>query len=414
MQQHDNNLSGDQQLIDILERQKQDLVVRFLKKHEEAQANRTFLEQVLANLSELLIVLSADLRILQVNDEFRRILGYQETENDLTLSAITTDETFRLLADLLAKGDFRQVETSLLTRSGKPVPVITKGTTHVTETGRVIHMLIAADRRDFYEIMERMREVQDQLIHSGRLASLGEMAAGIGHELTQPLNTVLLLARNCMKALDNPQENMAMIRENLGTIVDRVNHASSIILSLKGFASKAREEAVPVRVNVILLDVLGFLDAQLALSEITVDLAMDDVDYWVLGQEVRIEQVFLNLIQNAIQAMAGTEEPRLEVTAYKHFGVNPRTLQQQAYIGIAISDNGHGITPENLDRIFDPFFTTREVGSGMGLGLSIVDRIVRGFDGHIKVTSAPGQATTFTVFLPEHISPKRYPAKDRP
>lgn len=412
MAQHDNNISGDQQLINILERQKQDLVVRFLQKHEEAQANRIFLDQVLANLSELLIVLSADLRILQVNDEFRRILGYQQTENELTLSAITTDETFRLLADLLAKGDFRQVETSLLTRSGKPVPVITKGTTHVTETGRIIHMLIAADRRDFYEIMERMREVQDQLIHSGRLASLGEMAAGIGHELTQPLNTVLLLARNCLKALDNPQKNMAMIRENLGTIVDRVNHASSIILSLKGFASKAREEAVPVRVNVILLDVLGFLDAQLLLSEITVDLAMDDGDYWVLGQEVRIEQVFLNLIQNAIQAMAGTEEPRLGVSANKHLAVNPRTLQQQAYIGIAISDNGHGITPENLDRIFDPFFTTREVGSGMGLGLSIVDRIVRGFDGHIKVTSAPGQATTFTVFLPEHTSPERYPAKD--
>lgn len=412
MAQHDNNISGDQQLINILERQKQDLVVRFLQKHEEAQANRIFLDQVLANLSELLIVLSADLRILQVNDEFRRILGHQQTENELTLAAITTDETFRLLADLLAKGDFRQVETSLLTRSGKPVPVITKGTTHVTETGRIIHMLIAADRRDFYEIMERMREVQDQLIHSGRLASLGEMAAGIGHELTQPLNTVLLLARNCLKALDNPQKNMAMIRENLGTIVDRVNHASSIILSLKGFASKAREEAVPVRVNVILLDVLGFLDAQLLLSEITVDLAMDDGDYWVLGQEVRIEQVFLNLIQNAIQAMAGTEEPRLGVSANKHLAVNPRTLQQQAYIGIAISDNGHGITPENLDRIFDPFFTTREVGSGMGLGLSIVDRIVRGFDGHIKVTSAPGQATTFTVFLPEHTSPERYPAKD--
>ncbi len=398
----ENTISGDERLIHILERQKQDLVVRFLKKHEEAQANRTFLDQVLANLSELLIVLSADLRILQVNDEFRRILGYQQLDKELTLAAITTDETFRLLADLLAKGDFRQVETSFLTSSGKPVPVITRGTTHVTETGRIIHMLIAADRRDFYEIMERMREVQDQLIHSGRLASLGEMAAGIGHELTQPLNTVLLLARNCLKALDNPEKNMAMVRENLGTIVDRVNHASSIILSLKGFASKAREEAVPVRVNVILLDVLSFLEAQLQLSEIAVDLAMEDGDYWVLGQEVRIEQVFLNLIQNAIQAMAGCAEPRLGVTAHRHLGVDPRTLAQKAYIGIAISDTGHGIAPENLDKIFDPFFTTREVGSGMGLGLSIVDRIVRGFEGHIRVTSTPGQSTTFTVFLPEY------------
>lgn len=393
--------TNDDRLIQILEKQKQDLVVRFLQKHEEVEANRSFINKIMSNLSDLIIILSKDLEIVQASKELYHVLEYDENEPGLNLAAIAGAENSRLLTDSLAAGEFRDIETRLLSRSGKAVPVIVRGSTYVTETGRVLHMLIASDRRDFYEVMGRMREVQDQLIHSGRLASLGEMAAGIGHELTQPLNTVLLLARNCLKAMDNLQNNAPMIRENLSTIVERVNHASTIIRSLRGFASKAREEAVPIRVNVILLDVLNFLDAQLLLSEVVVDLAIDENISWVLAQEVRIEQVLLNLVQNAIQAMAATSKPQLRIATFKHTGVDPQSLQPKAYVGISITDNGDGIDPEIQSKIFDPFFTTREVGTGMGLGLSIVERIVRGFGGHIKVHSVPKIATTFTVYLPE-------------
>ncbi len=393
--------AGDDRLIQILEKQKQDLVVRFLQKHEEAETNRSFIDKIMSNLSDLIIVLAKDLGIVQASMELYHVLEYDENEAGLTLEAIAGPDNCRLLAARWAEGEFRDVETQLVSRSGKIVPVIVRGSTYVTETGRVLHMLIASDRRDFYEVMGRMREVQDQLIHSGRLASLGEMAAGIGHELTQPLNTVLLLARNCIKAMDDPLRHGEMIRDNLATIVDRVNHSSTIIRSLKGFASKAREEAVPVRVNVIVLDVLNFLDAQLLLSGVKVDLAIDEQISWVLGHEVRIEQVLLNLMQNAIQAMASTKEARLGIATFKYTGVDPQSLQPKAYVGIAISDNGEGIEPDNLAKIFDPFFTTREVGTGMGLGLSIVDRIVRGFGGHIKVQSIPRTSTTFTVYLPE-------------
>ncbi|KJS00519.1 MAG: hypothetical protein VR65_11825 [Desulfobulbaceae bacterium BRH_c16a] len=395
----------DNLLIGILERQKKDLVVRFLKKHEEVEANRSFIDKIMSNLSDLIIVLSADLQIVQASKEFFRVLEIPE-ENSLSLSDIIGKESLQLLSDKLAAGEFQDLETTLISRSGKPVPVIIKGTTYVTESGRILHMLVASDRRDFYEVMGRMREVQDQLIHSGRLASLGEMAAGIGHELTQPLNTVLLLARNCIKAMDDPLQNQAMIKENLVTIVERVNHSSSIIRSLKGFASKAKEEIIPVRINVIILDVLSFLDAQLLLSDVSVDLELSEKDYMVLGHEVRIEQVLLNLIQNAIQAMAETPKPVLRITTFRHTGVDAESLQPKPYVGISVIDNGEGIAPEVQNKIFDPFYTTREVGSGMGLGLSIVERIVRGFGGHIKMSSMPRDSTTFTVYLPEHTEPK--------
>lgn len=402
MEDEKNEKSGENLLIDILERQKKDLVIRFLKKHEEVEANRSFIDKIMSNLSDLIIVLSADLQIVQASREFYRVLEIPEQEGGLSLEDITGRESLQLLTERLAGGEFHDLETTLISRAGKPVPVIIRGTTYVTESGRILHMLVASDRRDFYEVMGRMREVQDQLIHSGRLASLGEMAAGIGHELTQPLNTVLLLARNCIKAMEHPVENAAMIRENLVTIIERVNHSSSIIRSLKGFASKAREEAAPVRINVIILDVLSFLDAQLLLSDIAVDLALPESDYWVLGHEVRIEQVLLNLIQNAIQAMAEAKKPVLRITTFRHAMVDPESLQPKAYVGISVTDNGEGIDPAILGKIFDPFFTTREVGSGMGLGLSIVERIVRGFGGQIKVDSVPGSGTTFTVYLPEY------------
>jgi signal transduction histidine kinase len=402
MEKDKDEKTGDSLLISILERQKKDLVVRFLKKHEEVEANRSFIDKIMSNLSDLIIVLSADLQIVQASNEFYRVLEVPEKATGLSLQDITGKESLQLLAGRLAAGEFHDLETTLISRGGKPVPVSIRGTTYVTESGRILHMLVASDRRDFYEVMGRMREVQDQLIHSGRLASLGEMAAGIGHELTQPLNTVLLLARNCVKAMDNPADNAALIRENLLTIIERVNHSSSIIRSLKGFASKSKDEATPVRINVIILDVLSFLDAQLLLSDISVDLALAESDYWVLGHEVRIEQVLLNLIQNAIQAMAETKNPVLKITTFRHAGVDSEHLQPQVYVGISVTDNGEGIDTAVLNKIFDPFFTTREVGSGMGLGLSIVERIVRGFGGHIKVNSVRGSGTTFTVYLPEY------------
>jgi len=178
----DNIKVGDSILIDILDRQKKDLVVRFLKKHEEVEANKTFIDKIMSNLSDLIVVLSADLKIVQANKEFYKILELKEQETDLSLGDITGQESLQLLTGRLSAGEFQDMETTLISHSGKPVPVIIRGTTYVTESGRILHMLVASDRRDFYEVMGRMREVQDQLIHSGRLASLGEMAAGIGHE----------------------------------------------------------------------------------------------------------------------------------------------------------------------------------------------------------------------------------------
>jgi signal transduction histidine kinase len=140
----------------------------------------------------------------------------------------------------------------------------------------------------------------------------------------------------------------------------------------------------------------------LRLSEIALDLRLLDAPCEVLGVEVRLEQVFLNLVQNAIQAMGRVGTPRLTISSQMSTCLNLSTMQKEPYVVVKVADNGEGISQELQKKIFDPFFTTREVGIGMGLGLSIVDRIVRGFSGHIEVESSVGKGACFSVFIPQH------------
>ncbi len=391
----------DEPLIHLFEKQKSDLIVLVLKKHEEVEAKNSFIDRILSSLSDLLLVLSENFEILQAGREFYRALGYQEGHGGLYLGDIAAAETVQLITEKLAAGEFRDVETLFINSEGKPVPVLLRGSTHITANGRILHMLIASDRREFFAVMDRMREVQDQLIHTGRLVNLGEMAAGIGHELSQPLNAMLLLARNCQRAMADPVQHSEIIKENLSTIIDRINYASSIIRNLRGFASKAQEELVPCRINIILLDVLGFIEAQLESSGVQIALEIEEGDLFVNGQVVRLEQVLLNLIQNAVQAMAETDAPLLTIRMERKSGIDPRSLEQRLWVVVSICDNGCGIAPELEEKVFTPFFTTREVGGGMGLGLSIVERIIRGYGGFVTMNTVLRRGTTFSVWLPD-------------
>ncbi len=397
--------SNESRLVKLLEKQKTELVIRVLKKHEELQAGKEFTEKILTSLTELFFLLDKHLYVVQCNNEFTSCLGYIFDKNEpLNLADLVNQENLTMIREALADGEFEIIETNLRAKNGQEVPVTLKGSTYVTESGRILHMFIASNKSDFYKMMSRMREVQDQLTHSARLASLGEMAAGIGHELTQPLNAILLLARNGLKAMQDPLTNRKMLEENLSIIIDRVNKASSIIHSLKSFASKAKDTMVPVNINVIILDILNFFESQFTLSDIGLYLQLDTHQtIEVMGQEVKFEQVFFNLIQNAILSMGKTTDPQLTISTTIKTSINPTTLREEPFVLIAVRDNGEGIPQANQDKIFDPFFTTRATGSGMGLGLSIVDRIVRSFGGYIKVDSTPGEGSCFTVYLPAHL-----------
>jgi len=392
--------SIENRLIEILEKQKQDLVVRVLRKHEEVEAGREFTDKVLASLSDLFFLLTDSFHVTQANREFYRTLGYHPEDSKLTLTDLVGDKECAAIGLALEKGELESLETKFIDHQGTPIPVTLKGSTYTTDSGLTLHMMIATDMTVFYSMMNRMHEAQEQLLHSARLASLGELAAGIGHELTQPLNAILLFSRNCLKVLHDPVKNKAMLEENLHIIIDRVNKASAIIKSLRGFGGKTKDETTAVNVNTVLSKVLNLLDTQLTLSGIEIDLQLDTGLPDILGQEVKLEQVFFNILLNAIQAMAGSAQPKITIQTVVQSHLEPETLEEKDFIVVMIRDNGAGIAPDIQGKIFDPFFTTREVGTGMGLGLSIVDRIVREFSGFIKVDSQAGKGTAFLLCFP--------------
>lgn len=406
------------QAIRILEKQREDLVVRVLKKHEEMEASRSFTERILAGISELFLLLDQDFVIIQTNREFLEQTGYSLEAKNFTLDDLVEPGKAAEIKTAFAKGEFKECEAILRLHNGGNMPVKMRGSTHVNPNGLVLHMLICTDCSEFYDLMAQMQEGQKQLIHSSRLASLGEMAAGIGHELTQPLNAILLFSRNCLKALDAPGEHTAMLRENLQIIIDRVNKAASIISTMRSFGRKEEEELVPVELNGIITKILSFIESQLRLSEITLELQLTSQPCFVQGVEVRLEQVFLNLVQNAIQAMGRVEAPKLTITSRITNCLNLTTMAKEPYVVVVVADNGEGIPEDQQKKIFDPFFTTRVVGTGMGLGLSIVDRIIRGFSGYIEVESQPGQGARFSVYIPqrrhaEDISPSGLGQEER-
>lgn len=392
----------DDKLINLLEKQKKELVIRTLQKHEEIKTEKAFTDKLIASLSDILIICNNEMEVIKVNREFTKHLGYKiDRSGTLHLRDMIPNNSFAELKQLILSGEFKHYETELITRSGRKFLASLNGSTLANEkSGSGMYIIIAKDKTEVYEMMSRVRESQSQLLHSGRLASLGEMAAGIAHELTQPLNAILLFARNSIKNLSDRGIRNEMLEENLSLIVDRVKKASSIIKSLKGFARKSAEEKVPININLLISDVMKFFENQLRLSDVEIDLDLDQSLPDVIAHNVRIEQVFLNILQNALQAMDHTDTPRLTIRTYVEQNLSPDNLKPQRYIAITITDNGEGMSAETRQRIFDPFFTTREVGSGTGLGLSIVDRIIRDHSGYIWVDSSPGYGSCFSLYLP--------------
>ncbi|WP_170480294.1 sensor histidine kinase [Ruegeria arenilitoris] len=258
--------------------------------------------------------------------------------------------------------------------------------------------LTAANTALRHEVSERqeaeaaLRQAQAELVQAGKLSALGKMSAGISHELNQPLMAIRQFADNGSAFLDRGNESRA--GENLGRISEMAARMARIIKNLRAFA---RNESEPMG----RVDLVQVLNTAVELTETR--LRTDGVDYdweppttpvWVWGGEVRLVQVFVNLITNAADAMEGSQNARVKITL--HTDRRPR---------VSVRDTGPGI--EDPDRMFEPFYTTKSVGSseGMGLGLSISYGLVQSFGGDIRGRNTP-EGAEFTVELDPYTKEK--------
>jgi two-component system, NtrC family, C4-dicarboxylate transport sensor histidine kinase DctB len=254
--------------------------------------------------------------------------------------------------------------------------------------------LVDTNRRLSDEIEERrraeesLRQTQDELIQAAKLAVLGQLAAGINHELNQPLAAIRAYAENARAFLERSRLQAAS--SNLEQIVDLTSRMAEISAQLRQFSRKSGGTLTAVSVPACFDYALRLYQGRLRSGDVEVVRQWDDDEIWVYADLVRLEQVLVNLIGNALQAMADTADPQLILSIDRD--------EDQVRIGVA--DSGPGIPAAHLSRIFEPFFTTKSPGSGLGLGLSISSRIIDDLGGRLEADNRPGRGALFTIILP--------------
>jgi two-component system, NtrC family, sensor kinase len=236
------------------------------------------------------------------------------------------------------------------------------------------------------KFQRELADTQDQLIQSEKLASMGQLAAGVAHEINNPLGTITIYAHMLMRAMrrDDPRW------EDLEMIVDEASRCRTVVAGLLEFARQGKLEIEPTDLNALLRDTIAEVDRQPSFARVAVVNLLDDSLPTVPVDPDQIRQVMRNLVVNAAEAMPDGGALTL----------SSGVLHDDHAVWVSISDSGCGIPEENLDRLFTPFFTTKGLGKGTGLGLSIAYGIVKMHRGTIEVRSAPGTGSTFTIILP--------------
>ncbi len=250
----------------------------------------------------------------------------------------------------------------------------------------------AEERR--LELLRRTREQEDQLVHSTRLAELGEMAAAVAHELNQPLTGIRNFARNATYMLENDAGSTEDVKGNLRLISEQVDRAARIIQQMRSLTRKSDREFVPVDIVGIVREAVDFLAPQFRLSGCQINLRFGEGHPVVMGDRIRLEQVVLNLLTNARHAMEDAAERVLTVRTR----IEPESPQG---VVVEIEDTGKGFAAEDAEKLFRPFYSTKGPGRGTGLGLSISLSIIKEHDGLIEAWGEPGKGARFTVRLPQ-------------
>lgn len=251
--------------------------------------------------------------------------------------------------------------------------------------------------RAFNGMMEEIETAREreqarlaQLAHTEKMAAIGSLATGVAHEVNNPLAGIL----TCLELVQANPNDGDLRRRYLDLVQDGIKRIGRTVTSLLDFSRPRPMEFEPTAVNDRLRHVTELVDYQLRNAHVEVRFELDEAGPIVVADRFQMEQVLLNLVLNAVQAMGSG-------------GV--LTLRSKAAGGLVVlevSDTGEGISEENLKRIFDPFFTTRTIGQGTGLGLSVTDSIVAAHGGRIEVESQPGVGSTFRVLLPSRAVPK--------
>ena len=234
------------------------------------------------------------------------------------------------------------------------------------------------------------KDAAAKLIQASKLSTLGEMATSVAHELNQPLNVIRMAAGNSRRKISKGTATYEYLNAKLERIEEQTARAAAIIDHMRMFGREANEELEPINAQAVVTNALNLMGEQLRLAGIEIVTEFSEDCLLILGHSIQMEQVILNLLTNAIDAIAESEGEKK---------ITLRVFKDDKGVHITAEDTGNGVPEDALPRIFEPFFTTKEMGKGTGLGLSVSYGIINDMNGTIVVDNIDGGAR-FTITLP--------------
>ena len=246
------------------------------------------------------------------------------------------------------------------------------------------------ERKRAEEEHERLRQLESDLAHVNRVSMMGELMASLAHEILHPIATARNNARAAMRFLDMNPPNMAEVREALACIVRDADRGKAIVDRIRDHIKKAPPRNDRFDLNEAIQEVIEMVQAPIEKNSVSVRTRLAAGVTSVCGDRVQLQQVVLNLILNAVEAMGSVEERQRMLSVV--------TEQRAADVLIAVHDSGPGIDPEHLQRVFEPFYTTKE--SGIGMGLSICRSIIDAHGGRLWADADQPRGTVFQFTLP--------------
>jgi signal transduction histidine kinase len=285
------------------------------------------------------------------------------------------------------KGKLPSTQVNIITKTGEEIPVEMTATIIYEGGQEAATAAIFNDIREKQAVQKKLEEAESQLFQSEKLASLGRLAAGVAHEINNPLTSILLYGNLMREKLDaeHPLSN------NLNYILEDAERCKEIVKNLLAYSRQTRPAKDVFYLNNLVGESLRLIRDQKLFMNVKVVKELDDCQILVNADKNQLCQVLINLIINAFDAMEGHGTLTLKTYRDRDNG--------KAYI--EVTDSGGGIPQENLSKVFDPFFTTKELGKGTGLGLSMAYGIMEENHGRISIKETGPQGTTILLELPE-------------
>ncbi len=364
---------------------------------EKLQRSNTMLRNLISSSVDGVIAADKLGNILVFNAAATQITGYDRTEalEQLHIRDIyPDDQAYAVMQDLRStdfggSGKLKFYRVEIMSKAGQKIP-ISLNASIVYEEGREVATIgFFHDMRESLKMEENLKETQLQLLQSEKMASLGKLAAGVAHQLNNPLGGITLYSNLILE--DYELEESA--REDLHRILRDAERCRDTVKELLEFTRQTRHFMKPNDINQGIIRTLFLLERQPLFQNIEIEKNFSESLPPVACDLQQMNHVFMNLILNAAQAMAGR--------GCLYIKTAPVNTGEQ--IRLEITDTGPGIPEEVLPRIFEPFFTTKKEGQGTGLGLSLVYRIIENHNGQISARNTPGKGATFVIEMPANL-----------